>query len=89
MEGEIASEAARENVRRSEWACKVGLFRPPTAATDAGNTTIKDHGQKSTLRLVAKLDEKENGTLLRHCAEDAKECHRFELQKLIEHQPSA
>ena len=27
---------------------------------------------------------KENVTLLCHCAEDAKECHRFELQKLIE-----
>ena len=27
---------------------------------------------------------KENVTLLCHCAEAAKECHRFELQKLIE-----
>jgi hypothetical protein len=26
---------------------------------------------------------KENVTLLGHCAEDATECHRFELQKLI------
>ena len=58
------------------------MFAP--AATDAGNATIKNHGQKFTLRLVAKLAAKQNVTLLCHCAEDAKQCHRFELQKLIE-----
>ena len=57
------------------------LFAP--AATDLGNATIKNHGQKFTLRLIAKLAEKENVTLLCHCAEDAKECHRFLLQRLI------
>ena len=57
------------------------LFAP--AATDAANATIKNHGQKFTLRLVAKLAEKGNVTLLCHCAEDAKECHRFLLQELI------
>ncbi len=57
------------------------MFAP--AATDAGNATIKNHGQKFTLRLIATLAAKENVTLLCHCAEDAKECHRFELQKLI------
>ena len=57
------------------------MFAP--AATDAGNATIKNHGQKFTLRLIAKLAAKQNVTLLCHCAEDAKECHRFELQKLI------
>lgn len=63
------------------------MFAP--AATDAGNATIKNHGQKFTLRLIAKLAEKENVTLLCHCAEDAKECHRFELAKLIERECSA
>ena len=63
------------------------LFAP--AATDAGNATIKNHGQKFTLRLLAKLAEKENVTLLCHCAEDAKQCHRFELQKLIERERGA
>ena len=58
------------------------LFAP--AATDAGNATIKNHGQKFTLRLIAKLAAKQNVTLLCHCADDATECHRFELQKLIE-----
>ena len=63
------------------------IFAP--AATDAGNATIKNHGQKFTLRLIAKLAEKENVTLLCHCAEDAKQCHRFELQKLIERESGA
>jgi uncharacterized protein YeaO (DUF488 family) len=58
------------------------MFAP--TGTDADNATIKNHGQKFTLRLIAKLAAKENVTLLCHCAEDAKECHRFELQKLIE-----
>ncbi len=50
---------------------------------DAANATIKNHGQKFTLRLVAKLAEQGNVTLLCHCADDAKECHRFLLQDLI------
>lgn len=57
------------------------MFAP--AATDRDNATIKNHGQKFTLRLVAKLAEKKNVTLLCHCAEDAKQCHRFLLQDLI------
>lgn len=57
------------------------LFAP--AAVDADNATIKNHGQKFTLRLIAKLAEQQNVTLLYHCAEDATQCHRFELAKLI------
>ncbi len=57
------------------------LFAP--AATDGGNATIKNHGQKFTLRLFGRLGQGENVTLLCHCAEDAKECHRFLLQDLI------
>lgn len=57
------------------------MFAP--AATDAANATIKNHGQKFTLRLVAKLAEQGNVTLLCHCAEDATQCHRFLLRDLI------
>jgi uncharacterized protein YeaO (DUF488 family) len=57
------------------------MFAP--AATDAGNAAIKNHGQKFTLLLIAKLAQKENITLLCHCAEDTKECHRFLLRDLI------
>lgn len=51
--------------------------------TDCANATIKNHGQKFTLRLIAKLAQRENVTLLCHCAEDAKECHRFVLADLL------
>ncbi|HYC70290.1 MAG TPA: DUF488 family protein [Opitutaceae bacterium] len=54
------------------------------AGVDEDNATIKNHGQKFTLRLVAKLAEKQDVTLLCHCAEDATQCHRFLLEKLIE-----
>lgn len=57
------------------------MFAPAT--TDKDNATIKNHGQKFTLRLIAKLAARENVTLLCHCAEDAKHCHRFLLQELI------
>jgi uncharacterized protein YeaO (DUF488 family) len=62
------------------------LFAP--AATDGDNATIKNHGQKFTLRLLCRLAEKEHVTLLCHCAEDAKECHRFLLQDLIKRESS-
>jgi uncharacterized protein YeaO (DUF488 family) len=51
---------------------------------DDRSETIKNHGQKSTLRLLRTLSEKQNVTLLCHCVEDAKECHRFLLAKEIE-----
>jgi hypothetical protein len=55
-----------------------------SAANDGDNLTIKNHGQKFTVRLLAKLAEREDVTLLCHCAEDTKECHRFLLRDLIE-----
>jgi uncharacterized protein YeaO (DUF488 family) len=61
------------------------LFAP--AAGDGDNLTIKNHGQKFTLRLLGHLatrGDKDHVTLLCHCAEDATECHRFLLRDLIE-----
>jgi uncharacterized protein YeaO (DUF488 family) len=55
-----------------------------SADGDRANATIKNHGQKFTLRLIGKLAAKGNVTLLCHCAEDATQCHRFLLKKLIE-----
>jgi uncharacterized protein YeaO (DUF488 family) len=51
---------------------------------DRRSATIKNHGQKSTLRLLKALAERQNVTLMCHCAEDATECHRFILAKEIE-----
>ena len=50
---------------------------------DDRSETIKNHGQKSTLRLLRALGARQNVTLLCHCVEDAKECHRFLLAKEI------
>lgn len=48
---------------------------------DDRSETIKNHGQKSTLRLIKALGAKQNVTLMCHCDEDATQCHRFILQK--------
>ena len=50
---------------------------------DARSDTIKNHGQKSTLRLLRALGAKQNVTLMCHCDEEATQCHRFLLQKEI------
>jgi uncharacterized protein YeaO (DUF488 family) len=51
---------------------------------DDRSETIKNHGQKSTLRLIKALAAKQNVTLMCHCAEDATECHRFLLLKEVQ-----
>lgn len=50
---------------------------------DDRSETIKNHGQKSTLRLLKALGEQQNVTLMCHCDEDATQCHRFLLEKEI------
>ncbi len=51
---------------------------------DARNQTIKNHGQKFTLRLIKELARRETVTLLCQCAEEEQHCHRHILQKLIQ-----
>jgi len=51
---------------------------------DARSETIKNHGQKSTLRLLKALGRSQNVTLMCHCDEDTTDCHRFLLLKEIE-----
>jgi uncharacterized protein YeaO (DUF488 family) len=51
---------------------------------DRGNRTIKNHGQKFTLRLLQELAQRQTLTLLCHCAEDEPHCHRHLLQKILE-----
>jgi uncharacterized protein YeaO (DUF488 family) len=52
-------------------------------AIDKSNATIKNHGQKFTLRLLKRLAEKQNVTVMCHCAEDEQHCHRHLLKELI------
>ena len=51
---------------------------------DARSRTIKNHGQKFTLRLLARLARRGTVTVMCHCAEDDPQCHRHELRRLIE-----
>jgi uncharacterized protein YeaO (DUF488 family) len=50
---------------------------------DARSRTIKNHGQKFTLRLIKQLSRNAPVTLLCHCAEDQQHCHRYLLRKII------
>ena len=50
---------------------------------DSRCRTIKNHGQKFTLRLIKELARRQDVTLLCHCDEDFKGCHRHALRKLI------
>lgn len=51
---------------------------------DTRSTTIKNHGQKFTLRLIKELATRGPVTLLCHCDEDQPHCHRHLLKKIIE-----
>jgi uncharacterized protein YeaO (DUF488 family) len=57
------------------------LFMP--GAIDARNRTIRNHGQRHTLRLLALLGRRGDLTVLCHCAEDEPHCHRHELVRLL------
>jgi len=55
-----------------------------SGGVDVRNRTIKNHGQKFTLRLLQTLGRTGNVTLLCHCAEDATQCHRHLLRAVLE-----
>lgn len=50
---------------------------------DSRSRSIKNHGQKFTLRLLKKLARSGHVTLMCHCAEDQERCHRHLLRRLI------
>jgi len=51
---------------------------------DARNQRIKNLGQKFTLRLLQHLAESQTVTLLCHCDENERHCHRHLLKALLE-----
>jgi uncharacterized protein YeaO (DUF488 family) len=51
---------------------------------DRRNDRIKNHGQKFTLRLLQHLAKKQPITLLCHCAEEERHCHRHLLKGVLE-----
>jgi uncharacterized protein YeaO (DUF488 family) len=53
---------------------------------DKRSRTIKNHGQKLTLRLLKRLARAGRVTLLCDCGEDEEQCHRHLLRRLITQQ---
>jgi len=50
---------------------------------DKKNVTIKNHGQKFTLRLLQGLGKSMTVTLMCHCGEDQQQCHRHILKRVL------
>lgn len=50
---------------------------------DHRNHTIKNHGQKFTLRLLQKLAKRGRVTVMCHCDEEESHCHRHILQGVL------
>ena len=68
------------------WATFARRYRAELFAggsADAINRTIKNHGQKFTLRLIKELARRQPVTLLCHCPEEQRECHRHLLRQVI------
>jgi uncharacterized protein YeaO (DUF488 family) len=59
------------------------IFEAPPL--DRGNKTIRNHGQKFTLRLLQQLARKGPVTVMCHCSEDQQRCHRHLLKALLDH----
>jgi uncharacterized protein YeaO (DUF488 family) len=50
---------------------------------DKRNPSIKNRGQKFTLRLIQHLAQSRPVTLLCHCGEDEPDCHRHLLRSIL------
>ena len=55
-----------------------------TGTIDRRNRTIKNHGQKFTLRLLQTLGKRATVTLLCHCSEEERNCHRHLLRRVLQ-----
>jgi uncharacterized protein YeaO (DUF488 family) len=68
------------------WAKFSGEYRRELwldGGADERNHTVKNHGQKGLLRTLKYLARKQRVTLLCHCDEDAKHCHRHLLRQTL------
>lgn len=81
------SEALLEGRLTNSWGEFIREYRKELWADgpiDRRCATIKNHGQKSLLRLLKRLARGNTITLMCHCAEDEMRCHRHTLKKVIE-----
>ena len=80
----LLREVQSGKISHAEFAGRYRAEMLSSSDIDQDNLSIKNHGQKFTLRLLKKLAEKGIVTLMCHCAEDEKRCHRHILKTLIE-----
>jgi len=81
------SEALLDGRLTKSWAEFLREYRRELWAdgpVDRRCATIKNHGQKSLLRLLKRLGRTGTVTLMCHCGEDEVRCHRHTLKKMIE-----
>ncbi len=74
LAGEITWTKFSSEYRRELWM---------DGGADERNHTVKNHGQKGLLRMLKYLAGKQHVTLLCHCDEDAKHCHRHLLRQTL------
>ena len=68
-------------IKWPEFSRRYGMELLEGGRIDRRNRTIKNHGQKFTLRLLQALAARGTITLLCHCNEDEPQCHRHLLKK--------
>jgi uncharacterized protein YeaO (DUF488 family) len=82
---ELLRAYQRDEVSWAEYTRRYkGEMRGESSRFDERNPTIKNLGQKFTLRLIEHLSRQGNVTLLCHCDEDEPHCHRHLLETLVE-----
>jgi uncharacterized protein YeaO (DUF488 family) len=80
----LLRDARMEKISWAKFARKYKSELFETGSIDKRNRTIKNHGQKFTLRLLKAIAKRGTVTLMCHCAEDQTECHRHILKQVLE-----
>ena len=81
---ELLKSFLSDEITWAEFSRRYGKELLEDGGVDERNKTIKNHGQKFTLRLLQALAKHRPITLLCHCAEDEAHCHRHLLRKKLE-----
>jgi uncharacterized protein YeaO (DUF488 family) len=80
---ELVRDALAGKITRAAFAAAYRQELFADGPVDTRNRTIKNHGQKFTLRLIKKLAQRQTVTLMCHCDEDDQGCHRHVLKSVI------
>jgi uncharacterized protein YeaO (DUF488 family) len=81
---QLRNEFLAGKISWSQFSVRYGRELREDGTVDRRNKKIKNHGQKFTLRLLQHLARSQTLTLLCHCAEGEKHCHRHLLKAVLE-----